>query len=101
MGTLKQYEKRLILMKKKFLIALLTVTMFTCALMAGCGSENEVVEPKNDKEVVTEESVVDETVSEENTTNSEENDVADEESNVELSFADLWTLASDCSENRP
>lgn len=43
-------------MKKKFLIALLTVTMFTCALMAGCGSENEVVEPKDDKEVVTEES---------------------------------------------
>lgn len=43
-------------MRKKFLIALLTVTMFTCALMTGCGSENEVVEPKNDKEVVTEES---------------------------------------------
>lgn len=43
-------------MKKKFLIALLTVTMFACALMTGCGSGNEVAEPKNDKEVVTEES---------------------------------------------
>ena len=93
-------------MKKKFLTALLTVTMFTCALMTGCGSKNEVAEPKNDKEVVTEESNVeesnvDETVSEENNTNNEENNVADEDTIEELSFADLWTLASDCSENQP
>ncbi len=43
-------------MKKKFLTALLTVTMFTCALMTGCGSEKEVEEPKNE-EIVVEENV--------------------------------------------
>ena len=43
-------------MRKKFLTALLTVTMFTCAFMTGCGSENEVTESKDDKEVVTEQS---------------------------------------------
>lgn len=37
-------------MRKKFLTALLTVTMFTCALMTGWGSENEVAEPKDDKD---------------------------------------------------
>lgn len=43
-------------MRKKFLTTLLTVTMFTCALMTGCGSEKETVETKNDSDIVVEES---------------------------------------------
>lgn len=85
-------------MRKKFLTALLTVTMFTCALMTACGSEKEVAEPKNENDVVVEETSVkneNNDVVEENVDNSEaseENETVVKDENT-LFFFDMMKYA--------